>query len=224
MITNKTRIFSSLLVLSCTFLILTQCSSKKYYADFKRTKKGVDNLILLSPYVSVEFLKNKEISKDNEQEEISVQKIVDNVHSLFKKKYQLTDFILPYDTISEYELSNIFSILDNGDNNLEVPIPLFIQNRIKNNSNRYFLMVCFKGYYNAHFQPNYRTQQMLATNRILIYPNTQFFSSDMRVLIFDNQKNIIVYYGKKYAKNIDPRIIDSVEKMILDILKPLYYK
>jgi hypothetical protein len=32
------------------------------------------------------------------------------------------------------------------------------------------------------------------------------------------------YSGEKYSKDIDPRIMNSVEKMTLDILRPLYYK
>jgi hypothetical protein len=89
---------------------------------------------------------------------------------------------------------------------------------------RYFMMIYFKGYYNANFEPYFRSKQSLTTNTVYIYPKTTFYSSDMRVLVFDNEKDIIVYYNKKYSKNTDPRIIEQVKKMTLGILQPLYYK
>jgi len=114
--------------------------------------------------------------------------------------------------------------LDNSDKNLELSTPLFIQNQIKNSSNRYFLIIFFKGYYNANFQPYHYAKQGMATNTLYINPNRNLVSSDIRVVIFDNKKNIIVYYTKKHSKNTDPRLTDFIEKMTLDILRPVYYK
>ena len=224
--TNIIQKFSFLFACFGALFLLT--SSGKYYSDFKRAKKEVDTLVLLTPYVRVEFSKDQEFSKDDELSEILSQQIFNDAHSLLDKKYTLAGLILPFDSIDASELSNLFSNLDNSNKNTELSTPFFIQKHIKECANRYLLMVVFNGYYNANYEPYYRMNQMAVNNgvgvRIVIYPNTKFFNSDMRVLIFDNQKNIIVYYDKKYSKDVDPRIINSVEKMTLDILRPLYYK
>jgi hypothetical protein len=224
----KTNMISKFLFLfACFAALFLLTSSGKYYSDFKRAKKGVDTLVLLTPHVYIEFSKNQKFSKDDELSEILTQQIFNNSYSLLDKKYKLAGLISPLDSIDASELSNLFSMLDNSNKNTELSTLLFIQNRMKEYTNRYLLMVVFNGYYNADFAPYYRMNQMMGSNnsiRITIYPNTKFFESDMRILVFDNQKNIIVYYSKKYSKDIDPRIMNSVEKMTLDILRPLYYK
>ena len=211
-----------LLAVTVTTLLFTQCYTKKYYTDFKNAKKTVNTLVLLSPYVSVEFLKNKEIIKDDELETKLRKEIFSYSSYVFIQKYQLTNLILSYDTINMNDLSTLFSILDNSDKNAKLPIPPFIQNLFQKDSNRYFVMVFYKGFYNAHFQPNFRIQQAMMWNKIFI--NSNFNSSDMRVLVFDNKNKIIVYYGKKYSKNIDPRVFSSIEQMTYSVLRPLYLK
>ena len=221
-----------LLVCLSALLLLSCCTSNKYYSDFKRGKKEVDTLTILTPYVYVEFSTDQTFLKDDEQSKILTQHIFNSSYSLLDKKYKLAGCMLPPDFISASDVSNLFSILDNSDKNSEIPIPFFIQNLIKDNSSRYFLMVVFNGYYNANYEPYYRMKSQPGYMGpqsgygigIRVYPNTEFYNSDMRVLVFDNQKNIIVYYDKKYSKHTDPRIIEQVEKMTLDMFRPLYYK
>ena len=223
--TNKIQTFSFLLVCVSTLLIFAQCStSKKYYANFKQAKKQIDTLVMLTPYVYVEFLKNKEVFKDYELEETLTAKISAASYSELEGKYRLVNFVLQPDFISESELSNLFSILDSSSKDSIVPTPLFIQNHIKNDTNRYFLLIYFKGYYNSHFEPYYQLKQSMASNTMSISINNNLYSSDMRLLIFDNQQNIVVYYDKDYSKKNDPRVINVIEKMTSDILMPIYYK
>ena len=212
---NKLQIF---LICIAMLLILMLCSSKKYYADFKRTKKQIDTLVLITPYVSVEYWKNKEFSKDNELEDRLGALISSRSYTLLKEKYKLVDLMLHSDFVIQEELKSLFASLEFSDKKSELQIPLFIQNIIKDNPDRYFLMVCFKGYYNAHFEPYHHLKQGV------VVVNNTLYSSDMRILIFDNQKNIVVFYDKKYSKTTDPRIIDFIEQMTLDMLRPIYYK
>lgn len=216
-----------LLIVSVSIIL---CGSKPlYYGNFKHEKKGIDTLMLLTPYVYVDVSNNKESSRDHELEDVLTQQIYNDSYSLLKSKYQLAGFMLPSDSINKGELSNLFSILDASNKNSEVPVPLFIQNQIKNNSVRYFLFICYKGYYNAHYQPydNLNVGHVgMAANGLYvnISKKQKFYSSDIKILVFDNQKNIIVYYDKNYSRDMDPRLSNLVEKMVLDILRPIYYK
>jgi len=207
-----------------TLFTFTQCGSGKYYADFKREKKQVDTLVVLTPYVSIDFLKNQQFSKDYELKDSLTTKIYNEIIHNLNGKYKLVDCTLHVDSTGETELSNLFSNLDNSSTDFTPITPSFIQNLIKDNPNRYFLMVCFNGYYNAHFPPYYHLKQGLATNTMYINVGNKLYSSDMKILVFDNQKNIVVFYDRKYAQNTDPRITDLVEKMTSDMLMPIYYK
>ena len=230
---KKSVILKILFLFTCFIALLLFTNAEKYYSNFKRVKKEVDTLVLLTPYVEVEFSKGQSFSKDFELSEVLAQQIFDNSHSLLDKKYTLARLASPLDSMSENELSDIFSILDSSSKLTELPTPPFIQNRIKSCTNRYLLFIAFNGYYNADFPPYYRVSGQgsvgigggSATSvSIVIHPYTIFFNSDMRVIIFDNQDDKIVFYNKKYSKDTDPRLPKSVEKMTLDILKSVYYK
>lgn len=216
---TKVLLFSWSVVVLFTF---THCGSGKYYADFKHEKKQIDTLVVLTPYVSVEFLKNQEFSKDYELEDSLTAKIYTEIMYNLNEKYQLIDCMLQPDSINAIELAELFLHLDNSTDSV-LTTPPFIQNLIKNNPNRYFLMVCFNGYYNAHFEPYYFQKQALFANTMYINVG-KVYSSDIRLFVFDNQKNIVVFYDRKYSQNTDPRITDFVKKMTSDILMPIYYK
>ena len=218
--TRKVKFF--LLCLVCCALFV-QCRSGKYFADFRTDRSRIGTLTLLTPYIRVEYFKNQEIFNDQELEKILMEQISANTYSILERKYQPTNLEIDFDVINPYDLSNMFSLLDSSDKNTEVPIPLSIQNQIKNDSNRYSLMVFFLGRYNDHFQPNHNLKRALATNRIYLNPPRNLVNSEIRVVIFDNKKDIIVYHNRKNPRNADPRIPSMVKKMTFDALRPVYY-
>jgi len=97
---NKFKILPLLLVCIATLLAVMPCNAQKYYADFKKAKKGVDTLTLLTPYVCTEAFKGQEAKRDYELEERLTERIFNDSYSLLKKKYQLAGFPLSVDSIN----------------------------------------------------------------------------------------------------------------------------
>jgi len=221
---NKFRLLTLLLLCIATLLAVMPCKAQKYYADFKKAKKGVDTLTLLTPYVCIEAFKGQEAKRDYELEERLTKGFFNDSYLLLKKKYQLAGFPLSADSINQSEWNDLFATLEKSDKNSEIPTPAFIQKFIKDNPVRYFLMIFFYGYYNAYYQPYENMTRGLSNNAIYISINQNLRFSDMRALIFDNQRNVVVFYNKKSSKIIDPRVSSDVEKMPSDILKSIYYK
>jgi len=206
-----------------SIIFFSQCSSGKYYPDFKLSKKNVDSLLLIKPIAFVKRVKNNYNSFDTVVANKISNQVLQKTKSTLSKKYYFAEEKILTDSIFELKLFDLFKSLDTqGKTMTEVKTPLFIGDLIPKSKLKYSLLIFFQGFYNGNYEPYQNIQQSMNSNSI--YINRQLFSSDLRTLIVDNSNQRIVFYNKKYSGINDPRIKEFVEQMTLDVIKPIYYK
>ena len=203
---------------------LTQCSTGKYYSDFKSKKKNIKRLAVMNPYIFVKSIKGQKESEDNELIYKLEKLISEKTISILSNKYILSDISNTSETISDKDLQSLFSELDNSENHVfQIKIPPFLQKEFKNVKERYCVKVFFQGFYNGYFKPDEILKQELQLNVICINPR-HLFRSEIRLVVFDMLENNIVFYEKKGSNDIDPRLPMLITQMTSSILRPLYYK
>ena len=204
---NQTIYISGLL--ACMVCIFVQCSSGIYYSGFKTTKKNIDTLAIIRPYIFVKSIKDQKQFEDYALSTKLEKQIHEKSKSILSSKYTLTDISAMSDTISEKDLFVFFQSIDLKNQKSEIKTPHFIQNVLKNVPERYCLMIFFNGYYNSYFEPYHDINMGLQRNSIYVSLK-DLYGSDMRLLVIDNLKSKLVYHSKQKASNKDPRIPDMI--------------
>jgi hypothetical protein len=226
MITYKIKFQSTLLVAILTLLAfsLLECSSGKYYSDFKTRKKSIEKLAVCRPTIFVKSVKGQKQSEDYELCDKLKKQIFEKTSSILSSKYKLTAASDINDSIPEKDLQALFSKLDNSGKQLSsIKIPPFLQKDFNNIKERYCLMIFFQGSYNGYLKPNEDFKQALQSNTIYLNEGHPY-RSDIRIVVVDILENNLVYYDKKVSNDIDPRLPIPIDQMISSILRTLYYK
>lgn len=206
-----------------TFL-LTSYSQVKQVSNFKSIKKTIDTLTYLAPHVFIES-----ISKSISETDTSLITTISNqlskkISSSLKQKYFIKNSLFQLQVYQDNEITIFFNKLDSIDKVLiDIDVPKWLNSYDSSTTSQYVLAIFFYGFYYSEFEPYFITKQSLRTNYILLNP-PMLYGSSIRIVIADKQTNTILYYNNIKSKHCDPRITSEVEKLISDIIKPIYYK
>jgi len=221
----KVKINSQQTILLIIILIVTLTSfiPAKYTKDFKKQKKQISSLTLISPIVTIISNNGIERYVDTVSTKANQILIKDFTNELLSHKYKIENVKTP--KINILLLNKILSKLEDSPNELTKnsykPIQKEIDLRFKN---RYALLIIYNGTFNPDFPPHYKLNSAIS-GTIVITPNiTTKAESDLRVLILDTDTKEIVFYDRIFSSQYDPRIPYETEQMTKKILKKIYYK
>lgn len=200
-----------------------QCSSGRYYSDFKSQKRSIDSLTVFQPVVYITSRKGKEQVEDIAVRDSVRVQISRTTQETLSDRYRLAYATLT-DSITSSDITFFFSMLDNsGDVVPVVNTPEFMQHAIMKAPGRYCLMLVFQGSFVNELDPNYTVTHMMRSNTIIINPIATS-RSDIRLVVFDKARNQVAYYNRVEAKNSDPRLPGAIDQMTLTVLRSIYYK
>ena len=201
-------------------IIIQACSSGKYYADFKNSKKSIDTLAVMQPVI---FIESNESPYDLYDPVLSGQvqnQIFEKAYSVLSKKYFIDLIENSIDTLQSTDINKLFVLLENSENKeSKIEIPELIRKSISGIQPRYCLLVFFKGFYTRGYAKISGTSNTIAFN----ISGQKMLSSDMRLVIFDKVANDVVYYNRKES-SADPQVPYNIIKCTSDIIRPIYYK
>lgn len=203
--------------------VTVQCSSGRYFSDFKSQKRSIDSLTVFQPVVYITSMKGKEQVEDIAVRDSVRVQISRTTQETLSDKYGLAYATLT-DSVASGDIAFFFSMLDNsGDMVAVVNTPEFMQHAIMKAPGRYCLMLFFQGSFVNELDPNYTVTHMMRSNTIIINPIATS-RSDIRLVVFDKARNQVAYYNRVEAKNSDPRLLGAIDQMTLTVLRSIYYK
>lgn len=212
-----------LIILGIFTLLLFNCKSSKYANNFKKEKKNIENLILLTPIVKVlsvsidKKLQDTLLNRKNKKIiENTTLKLLKKNYNIESKSYKNIDFELINSKLEQFENKN--------NKNIDISSEFLTDGYRFNSDEKYVLLLIYQATFNPKFPPHYKLYNTLS-GRILISPNEKINAeSDLRVLILNSQTNKIVFYDKVNSSKFDPREAVEVEQMTKSILRKVYYK
>ncbi|MCD4696054.1 MAG: hypothetical protein K8S16_07410 [Bacteroidales bacterium] len=221
----KTYIIKNIksLILIGVIIIVSSCDSAKYALNFKKDKKAVDTLTIISPAINIvaksndyEFIDSTLNAKNKELIEYITTQVLDSKYFLETQHKSTFNF---------NDLNKVFNQLDSSTENIiDISAKSLINNLVIEKTNRYALLIIYYGEFNPDFPPHYKLGSALG-GTIVITPNTKTKGeSDLRLLIIDTNMDKIVFYDRIISSFYDAREPYDIEQMTRKILKRIYYK
>ncbi|MCF6364645.1 MAG: hypothetical protein L3J35_00405 [Bacteroidales bacterium] len=206
-------------------ILIFGCSTGKYVSDYKQIKKSIDTLVVLLPMVIIDEVdfQGKRMADDKLEKDIR-EKIVNKTYDMLIQKYEIKENLYR----KEYNDENIEDIRSlvmkiknspNPINNLFFPGTIFQNYEIK--TDKCFLLIYLKGHYTLGVGP-YGPPGILGDGVRIYLPPTRFADKEIGVLLFNENKEVL-YYNFISSAN-DPRIKELLERDLMKVLKPIYYR
>ena len=215
--------YIGLYFLGLVMLVLWSFTPIKYATYFKKEKKKVDTLSVITPYVQI-FADNNQYQVEDIELSLFNQGLFDSItKDLLQKKYILNHMLLTPNNIEFYKL---FDSLENSPKVLhEISAENLFKNSEINWKSKYALILIFHSKYHPDFPPHFTRDAAFMSGTIVISPHNPIKSeSDLRLLVINTEYNEIVFYDKVNSSQYDPRLPNEIENMVRQILKKIYYK
>jgi len=218
---NLNNNFGKFLLVIVT-LILMGFIPAKYSSRFKKEKSKIENLTIYSPVVHITANNNKTEYKDSTLSKLNQEFLDSLTNNLLSKKYNLNNSLLPEFNINLF--TELFKEVERSPKLLnDISAKEIFQKLNLKSKSKYALMLVYNGQINPDYPPHYNIYSGLASNSVIVNPNTKPFS-DMRIMIFDTENESVVFYDMVSSSNFDPRVSSEVEQLAKKILKKIYYK
>lgn len=219
--TNLNNNFGKFLLVIVT-LILMGFIPAKYSSSFKKEKSKIENLTIYSPVVHITANNNKTEYKDSTLSKLNQEFLDSLTNNLLSKKYNLNNSLLSEFNINLF--TELFKEVERSPKLLnDISAKEIFQKLNLKSESKYALMLVYNGQINPDYPPHYNIYSGLASNSVIVNPNTTPYS-DMRILIFDTENENVVFYDMVSSSNFDPRVSSEVEQLAKKILKKIYYK
>ena len=219
--TNLNNNFGKFLLVIVT-LILMGFIPAKYSSSFKKEKSKIENLTIYSPVVHITANNNKTEYKDSTLSKLNQEFLDSLTNNLLSKKYNLNNSLLPEFNINQ--LTELFKEVERSPKLLnDISAKEIFQKLNLKSESKYALMLVYNGQINPDYPPHYNIYSGLASNSVIVNPNTKPYS-DVRIMIFDTENESVVFYDMVSSSNFDPRVSSEVEQLAKKILKKIYYK
>ncbi|MBR9832830.1 hypothetical protein GYB57_11840 [bacterium] len=219
--TNLNNNFGKFLLVIVT-LILMGFIPAKYSSSFKKEKSKIENLTIYSPVVHITANNNKTEYKDSTLSKLNQEFLDSLTNNLLSKKYNLNNSLLSEFNINLF--TELFKEVERSPKLLnDISAKEIFQKLNLKSESKYALMLVYNGQINPDYPPHYNIYSGLASNSVIVNPNTTPYS-DMRILIFDTENESVVFYDMVSSSNFDPRVSSEVEQLAKKILKKIYYK
>lgn len=219
--TNLNNNFGKFLLVIVT-LILMSFIPAKYSSSFKKEKSKIENLTIYSPVVHITANNNKTEYKDSTLSKLNQEFLDSLTNNLLSKKYNLNNSLLPEFNINLF--TELFKEVERSPKLLnDISAKEIFQKLNLKSESKYALMLVYNGQINPDYPPHYNIYSGLASNSVIVNPNTKPYS-DLRIMIFDTENESVVFYDMVSSSNFDPRVSSEVEQLAKKILKKIYYK
>lgn len=219
--TNLNNNFGKFLLVIVT-LILMGFIPAKYSSSFKKEKSKIENLTIYSPVVHITANNNKTEYRDSTLSKLNQEFLDSLTNNLLSKKYNLNNSLLSEFNINLF--TELFKEVERSPKLLnDISAKEIFQKLNLKSESKYALMLVYNGQINPDYPPHYNIYSGLASNSVIVNPNTTPYS-DMRILIFDTENESVVFYDMVSSSNFDPRVSSEVEQLAKKILKKIYYK
>lgn len=194
----------------------------KYSSSFKKEKSKIENLTIYSPVVHITANNNKTEYKDSTLSKLNQEFLDSLTNNLLSKKYNLNNSLLPEFNINLF--TELFKEVERSPKLLnDISAKEIFQKLNLKSESKYALMLVYNGQINPDYPPHYNIYSGLASNSVIVNPNTKPYS-DLRIMIFDTENESVVFYDMVSSSNFDPRVSSEVEQLAKKILKKIYYK
>ena len=216
------NITSGIIILGLVIIILTSCGSAKYSSNFKNQKKYLDTLTIFTPLVTV-VAKNSKINYIDSVLTHSVQLLIEKqTFDLLSSKYRLEKKQLAQ--IDQKSFDKIYSQIENSGKRISGILCDSILIQVDQNyKNKFALLIIYNGEINPDYGPHYNISAGMASNGIIIAPQTKPYS-DLRLMIIDTEIREIVFFDRINSSNYDPRVDSEIEHITKTILRNIYYQ
>jgi hypothetical protein len=212
-------------ILICLIYSVTAQSQSRQVANFKAIKKSIDTLIFLTPYVAIESISKSTHSKpDTSLESTLLKQLNKEIYSSLTDKHLVKKAVVKL--VYNDGIDSLFNNLGSYDKQLpDINIPKWLNNYLNNISGKYILIAFLGGFYNADYPPYYLLKEDMKKDMLMVSFNTPtLYTTHLKIIIADKETNKIIYYNSILSKRIDPRIPAEIERLISDIIKPIYYR
>jgi hypothetical protein len=194
----------------------------KYSSDFKKEKKKIDMLTILSPIVHVVANNNSTQYLDSTLTKANQELLDSLTNKMLIEKYYIKNITLPELDINIF--TDLFKQLESSPKLLDnISTKALLSELNLEYECKYALMLVYNGQINPDFPPHYNIKSGLASNSIVINSSTKPYSK-MRLMIIDTEIESVVFYDMVNSSNFDPRVSAEVEQMAKKIMKKIYYK
>ncbi|MGY5353504.1 hypothetical protein [Wenyingzhuangia sp. IMCC45467] len=204
-------------------IILSSCSSVKYFGNFKKEKKKINEITILTPIVSVI---EKEKYRTSINQDLSIQNsfLIDSIsNKLLSNKYEKVESKKQQYSNLE-NLDEILNKLDNSDNNNLISLSKIFENKEIMTNNEYAILFVYNARYNPKFEPHYRTTSALS-GMVVITPGEKITSnSNLRMMVLNTKTKQVELYDKIETLKFDPRVTQEVVQLTRTLIKKMYYK
>lgn len=203
------------------FAFWGKLSAKKYYFNFEFTKSQIDSYSILPPVAFV-FAN----TPSSTELDTSFSKKVKNYSNLKTKGMLGRKYVLNWEeseaVLAEKELLDFLVLLDTvSKKTKEIKVPEILMPMVARATNRYSLMVFFRGGFVAGTEPKDQYAGLFIGGVFMFYSNSAM--SGMTLVIFDKTINSVVFFDNKRSHS-DPRTTDFLDQCFLSMFKPIYYK
>lgn len=209
------------LIIVIIFSFFGELSAKKYYYNFEFTKSQIDSYSVLPPQALV-FSNTQSESILDTMFSTSVKSYLNlKTKSMLGRKYVL-NWEAEKEVLAEREVLNFLILLDTvSKKTKEIKTPEALQMIVGLASQRYCLMVFFRGEYVKGTEPKDRYTGKNIGGAFMVYDNSA--TSGMTLVIFDKALNKVVFFDNKKS-HTDPRTTEFLDQCFLSLFKPIYYK
>lgn len=205
-------------------ILLLSFVPAKYAADFRKDKKKIESLAIISPVVLV--VANDNMAKQtNQWLSILNQHLFDSITcSLLSKKYNLEKVSLP--DVDIHYFTEVFAQLERSPKILdEISIGQLFSKENLGCKSRYALLLVYFGQYHPDFAPHFKRNSFMLNEAIVITPgNPTQAISDLSLMIIDTESAAVVFYDRAGPSANDARLPAEMEQITRNILRKIYYK